>query len=455
MKNKTDKVVEVLVKQFDVLRGPINPSISFNLIAAAFFVRVSGLEAYKDHIVLEEDAWVKIAQADNPVKALSKVLEKIEKDNNQFKHLNYLVEDALRSKSKFDAEFKKVCQNLDSIDLSGVNLSSVIEVFSATFFGLQGKRGGAESVTPLDIKHLVESLLSKDSYESAYDPCIGTGTFLTIGPDKIKSIYANEINLSTYALSGIFHFIAGNFDFNLEDKNSLVHPFVEGNSLKKFDLVISFPPFGMRLRPEELKSYKNDEWNRFHYGVSNDTSWLFVEHILSVLEDKGEAFVALPFGALFSTGFNREIRKGLVDAGVIDTVIQLPDRMFYNTAIPVALVVLKKDRPKNEPIYFIKATDLGKIHKAKRYLDNEDVDQIVKAYKSADEIDGFARLVNINEVLNEDYNLMPNRYIWSGDDNEEVNINDIVNALEESSNVAFESRNLIGELLGDYGVKLS
>jgi type I restriction enzyme M protein len=120
----------------------------------------------------------------------------------------------------------------------------------------------------------------------------------------------------------------------------------------------------------------------------------------------------MPHGVLFRGGDEREARKYFIDHGFLEAIIGLPSNLFYGTGIPACILVLNKAAAgQREAVLFINADREYREGKAQNHLRPEDIDKIIHAYRSGQDIPAYARLVPRDEIVGEDYNCNIRRYV--------------------------------------------
>lgn len=158
---------------------------------------------------------------------------------------------------------------------------------------------------------------------------------------------------------------------------------------------------------------------RFSYGFAPETGkkadLMFVQHMVASLKNNGRMATIMPHGVLFRGGDERKIRKGMVDGNIIEAIISLPPALFYGTGIPACVIVINKNKPDNlnNKILFINADAEYAEGKVQNILRPEDIEKIDYVFTNKpDHIDKkYARLVNLEEIKTNDYNLNIRRYV--------------------------------------------
>lgn len=319
-------------------------------------------------------------------------------------------------------------------------LGQVYEYFLGMFADAEGKNGG-QFYTPQSIVKLLIEML--EPYKGRiYDGCCGSGgmfvqseKFIENHQGKIGdlSIYGQESNPTTVKLAKMNLAIRGidaNIQFGDTFSNDL-HPDL------KADFIIANPPFNISdWKGEQLRDDK-----RWKYGVppTGNANYAWLQHFIHKLSPNGTAGIVLANGSMNSnTGSEGEIRKNMIEAGLVDCMVTLPANLFYNTTIAASLWFLAKNktngkfRNRENEILFIDARKMGKmINRRNRILrdgsndDINDVKIIADTYHKwrnpnggYEDIAGFCKSATMEEVIKNNYVLMPGRYV--GTEEEEI-----------------------------------
>ncbi|MCB2277315.1 SAM-dependent methyltransferase, partial [Acinetobacter baumannii] len=168
-----------------------------------------------------------------------------------------------------------------------------------------------------------------------YDPACGTGSLLLRFNDCL--LYGQEINATTHAIAILNMILHGNLSYKLELGNTLLNPkFInQYGELMQFDIAISNPPLALsNWGYEELIK---DKFKRFTLGMPPKSrgDFAFILHMINSINDNGRMAIIVPNGVLFRSGTEAEIRKNLIENNLIDTVIGLPEKLIFGTAIPI------------------------------------------------------------------------------------------------------------------------
>lgn len=326
-------------------------------------------------------------------------------------------------------------------DLLGV----VYEYFLGQFALAEGRKGG-QFYTPRSVVQLLIEMLQPNRGK-VFDPCCGSGGMFVMSEKFVLqhqgriddiTIYGQESNQTTWRLAVMNLAIRG-IDPEQVKWNS------EGSFLKdahpdlKADYIIANPPFNVSDWSADL--LRNDA--RWQYGVppNGNANYGWLQHFLYHLSPTGKAGVVLSKGAL-TTKQNGEydIRKNMLEAGVIDCIVNLPTKLFLNTQIPACLWFLNRDakRLRKGEVLFIDARSLGfLINRRTREFTDEDLAKISETYhhwlNSRDayqDIPGFCKSCTSEEIKSMDYVLTPGRYIGLPDDEDEFNFTERFNNLQ-------------------------
>jgi type I restriction enzyme M protein len=193
-----------------------------------------------------------------------------------------------------------------------------------------------------------------------------------------------------------------------------------GGELRRYHRVMANPPFSQNYEIEDMKHKE-----RFKFGWAPETGkkadLMFIQHMWSVLMPDGLLISVMPHGVLFRGGKEKEIRKGFIDGvggedgDLIEAVIGLPQNLFYGTSIPACLIVMRqngkaKPAERRGKILFINADREFYEGRAQNYLLPEHTDKIAATYEQWREMPGYSKIVTLDEIRRNDYNLNIRRY---------------------------------------------
>jgi type I restriction enzyme M protein len=192
----------------------------------------------------------------------------------------------------------------------------------------------------------------------------------------------------------------------------------DGEQLKQFDYVVANIPFSDKRWSTGLNPAK-DPWGRFQgFGIPPDKQgdFAYLLHIVRTLKSTGRGSCILPHGVLFRGNAEAEIRKNLIQRGLIKGIIGLPANLFYGTGIPACIVVIdKREAGSREGIFLVDASKGFSKDGPKNRLRERDIHKIVDVFTRQLELPGYSRFVNNAEIAGHDYNLNLPRYIDSSE----------------------------------------
>lgn len=342
-------------------------------------------------------------------------------------------------------------------------LGRVYEYFLGEFALAEGKKGG-QFYTPKSIVQLLVNMVEPFKGR-VYDPCCGSGGMFVMSERFVDehrgslndiAIYGQESNQTTYRLCRMNLALRGIDGSQVKWNN-------EGSFLKdlhsdlKADFILANPPFNDSDWSGELLQ-KDGRW-KFGKPPSSNANFAWVQHFLYHTSPKGVAGFVLAKGSLTSKSSGEDIiRTNLVEAGLVDCIVNLPTKLFVNTQIPACLWFLSNkrhgfngDRNRSGEILFIDARDLGHlINRRNREFSDDDIAKIADTYhqwrnkngKYKDE-PGFCISASITKVKEMDYVLSPGRYVGLPEEDEDVDFkerfiflkNEFQNKLKEESKV--------------------
>ncbi|KAA9338440.1 SAM-dependent DNA methyltransferase [Hymenobacter busanensis] len=275
----------------------------------------------------------------------------------------------------------------------------------------------AEFYTNRTVVRLMTLLMDPQPGESIYDPTCGSGGLLLNAALQLKEagqeyrtlrIYGQEINLITSSIARMNMFLHGIQDFQIARGNTLSHPrLLHHDRLRQFDVVLANPPYS--IKRWDQPGFQHDPWGRNIWGTPPQgcADYAFQQHIqLSTKPDTGRSVVLHPHGVLFR---NQEahIRRKMIEADVVDAVIGLGPNLFYNSPMESCLLLCRNRKPAERQgrILFINAVDEVKTEKTISHLDETHIQKILKTYRDFQDVEGFAKVVPMEDVLARDASL--------------------------------------------------
>jgi type I restriction enzyme M protein len=316
----------------------------------------------------------------------------------------------------------------EDLDFSGSRaegddlLGDAYEYLMRHFATESGKSKG-QFYTPAEVSRVMASLLQipADTPKSTtvYDPTCGSGSLLIKVADAAPNgltIYGQENDVATWALAKMNMILHGNETNDIRQGNTLADPKLRtGDELWTFDYLVANPPFSHKTWKNGVtKDFKRFEG--FDSPPDRNGDFAFLLHMVKSLKSTGTAAVIMPHGVLFRGNAEGNIRKSLVQRGLIKAVIGLPPNLFYGTGIPACILIIEKAGAADRKGIFMVDASRGYVKDgAKNRLRPRDMHQIVDGVVKGAEIKGFSRFVTNAEIESSknQYNLNIPRYIDS------------------------------------------
>jgi len=314
----------------------------------------------------------------------------------------------------------------------------------------QGQSAG-EFYTPREVGILMARILEPKPGMEVYDPCCGSGGLLikchlrlleTHGdrhngrlqlPKQVAPLrlFGQEINPATFAIARMNAFIH-DMEADIRLGDTMRRPaFTDAEArLRQFDLVTANPMWNQDF---PISTYEHDPYDRFRFGTppASNADWGWLQHMLGSLKDGGRMAVVLDTGAVSrgsgNQGSNRErdIRRGFVEADLIEAVVLLPENLFYNTTAPGIILVVNRAKRRPGEILLVNASQQFAKGRPKNYLTEEHITRIADIYHqwSVGAIRAIIRannysplppiyaIITTEEAARNDYNLSPSRYV--------------------------------------------
>lgn len=384
--------------------------------------------------------------------AINVAFEKLEEENSKLQGVLASIDFNDREKLP-DKLILQLIQHFGTLNLRNDNLAEpdmlgrAYEYLIKQFADDAGKKGG-EFYTPSKVVELIVNLIKPEEGMRICDPTAGSGGMLIQSVDYIRSkggnprnltLHGQERNLNTWAICKMNLLLHGLSDHRIERGDTIREPkLVEEGELILYDRVIANPPFSLsNWGREEAES---DPYGRFRFGTPpKDKGDLgFVQHMAATLNHNGKAGVVMPHGVLFRSGAEGKIRKGLLEGvygeeGLIETVIGLPTNLFYGTGIPACIVILNRNKEdyKKGTVLFINGAQDYQEGRNQNTLKDQDIEKIVSAYDAWQDVENYARVVRLDEIKLNDYNLNIARYVDSAEEEEEIKVEEAVAALRQ------------------------
>ncbi|WNZ29958.1 MAG: SAM-dependent DNA methyltransferase [Candidatus Bathyarchaeota archaeon] len=430
--------------------------------------------AYHDFDLPEEYLWENIRKDVNTLpEKFSKALKKIAELNPELKDVVDSVDFVQFAASRENAEilrqlielFSEKKLHKVSPDILGDAYEWILRYFAPT----KAKEG--EIYTPREVIQVLIEILDPKPEESVYDPACGSAGMLieafkhvekNFGKDGATKLflYGQEANQKTIALAKMNMYIHDIRDSHLDYGDTFLYPkFKEGDSLKQFNIVIANPPWNQDGYGEDVLK-KGEFWRkRFTYGFSPRSSadWAWIQHMLASAGDGNTRVgIVIDNGSLFRSGAEQTIRSQILEADLIDSIILLPDKLFYNTGAPGALIIFKRNKPeeRENKVLFINASKEYKQHPDVRklnILEENNIKKIAETYNEYKQEKGFSRAVTLSEIKENKHNLNVTLYVYPEEETEQIDLAKEWQELNSIEKEITENKIKIEEILKEIG----
>ncbi len=491
---KTKSMEETLWNSANKLRGTVENSEYKHVVLGLIFIKFAsdkfgerqqelieeGKEKYLEmkefynmkniFFLPEESRWshiIKNSKQDNIALIIDTALHTTEKNNPSLKGAlpnNYF--------SRLNMDVSKLAALLDTInnidtlkDKQQDIVGRVYEYFLSKFALAEGK---GEFYTPKSIVNLIAELI--EPYRGIiYDPACGSGGMFVQsmkfienhhGDKKEVSIYGEEYTSTTYKLAKMNLAIRG-IAANLGPIPADTFAKDQHKDLKA-DYIMANPPFNQKAWRADNELLDDPRWRGYEVPQTGNANYAWILNMVSKLSDNGVAGFILANGALSGGGGEYQIRKKLVENGLVEAIVILPENMFYTTNISVTLWILnnnKKERTvqlndfvrnyrdRQHEVLFMDLREVGEPFEKKFVQFSEDhISKISKTYhdwqQSNDDYEDVAEYTysaNIEEIRKRDYSLVPSKYIEFINRDENIDFGDKMTALKSEFSELLQS----------------
>ncbi len=314
-----------------------------------------------------------------------------------------------------------------TLDIIGGAYEFLISRFAAT----AGKKAG-EFYTPAEVSMLMARLVEPQEGDEICDPTCGSGSLLLKCAREIKStngkapyaLFGQEAIGSTWALAKMNMFLHGETNHQIEWGDTLANPKLRtrDDALRLFDVVVANPPFSLDKWGYDKAA--NDPFGRFDRGLPPKTKgdYAFISHMVETLKPtSGRMAVVVPHGVLFRGSSEGKIRQQLVEENLLDTVIGLPEKLFFGTGIPAAILVLRKKKADDKVLFIDASREYIEVTNQNR-LGDEQIDKIFATFDDRENADKYATLASLEEIRENDFNLNIPRYVDTFEEEDEIDL---------------------------------
>ncbi len=460
-----------LFKCADILRGPIDPTDYKTYILPVVFYKAiddtyqdryeEALEqtgdeelakdqAFHDFIIPEEYRYEKaLEQTENVDQFLNQAFNALEAENpdkleNIFR-VNYMDEEGLthdllhRLLSHLDT--KNMSLERVKPDILGEAYMDLVRDFAEQ----EGKSGG-QFFTPQEIVETMVEILNPEIDNGKikiYDPTAGSGGMLVQmaenyrrkngNPRKDLVLKGQEVNPGIAPIARMNMFLH-NLTGEITREDTLTKPqFTQEGKLETFDYVLANPPFSADW---DKDACQDDQYDRFEWGYAraDRADYAFIQHMIASLNKQGKMGCVIPHGVLFRK-HESKFREPMLENDLVEAVIGLPGNLFQNNSIPSAIIVVNKDKPEERKgqVQFIHAAhenfyeELSNQNK----LTEDGIKEIVEKYHNWKTEERVSRVVDLEEIQENDYNLNIALYVDTTEPEENIEVSEELQKLKE------------------------
>jgi len=301
-------------------------------------------------------------------------------------------------------------------DLLGAAYEYLIKYFADS----AGKKGG-EFYTPSEVVRLLVQLIEPREGMAVDDPTCGSGGMLIQSKQYVQEVGGDsrnlelagqELNGGTWAICKMNMLLHGIRSADIRQGDTLKEPLHLDRSgeIRRFDRVIANPPFSQNYSTENMKF--KERFTHFMPESGKKADLMFVQHMVASLKSDGKLAVVMPHGVLFRGGEEKACRLRFIKDGILEAVIGLPSNLFYGTGIPACVLVMNRHAAgTRKQVLFINADREFKEGKNQNSLRPEDIEKITQVYRTRQELDKYSRLVPVDELEREEFNLNIRRYV--------------------------------------------
>lgn len=437
-------------------------------IAEGFSDKEAYLLANSEYLALYDEgegrlySWREATRSRETIKEIANAMIKISRMNEGLQDFQKLIE--VLGFLGFISEdnmhiLEGLVQLFNQYDFSEVDFDAIGDAYQwvlSYFAPTKAKEG--ETYTPREVIKLIVRILDIDDGTRVLDPACGSAAMLIeaynyVRDDKLNGgkpsleLWGqenNEIMALIAKMNLILHGIEG---YKIFVGNSLTNPRFE-----PADYVIANPPWNQDGydesnlgEPAVRRIYTSLVENGFTPKSSADWAWVQLMAYFA----KRKVGVVLDQGALFRGGKEKNIRKAAIERDLIEAIILLPEKLFYNTGAPGIILILNKNKPEGRKgkIIFINASKEFEDHPEIRRLNRlgaNNINKIVEAYRKFEDIEDFARVVSIEEIRKNDWNLNVSSYVHPKEEAEEI---DLAIELEKYEKIEAEEKEAVSKVI--------
>lgn len=284
-----------------------------------------------------------------------------------------------------------------------------------------------EFYTNRTVVELMAEILQLQPHESIYDPTCGSGGMLIKSLTHLKEkgeewrdvrVYGQEINAGTASIARMNLYLHGIHDFSIVNDDTLERPaFTKGGRVQQFNVVLANPPYSIKTWNREM--FAHDKWGRNFLGTppQSKADYAFIQHILASMDsDNGRCAILLPHGVL-NRLTEKDIRKNLIDADLVEAVISIGKNLFFNSPMEACILLCRTNKPeeRKNKILLIKATDLVERKNTDSYLTEEHIRIISDIFLNYKIVEGCSTIIDICNIPIDKFSISPKLFVKSND----------------------------------------
>lgn len=352
-------------------------------------------------------------------------------------------EDKLGKGKEMQDRLSKLIGIFESLDFSanraeGDDLLGDAYEYLMRHFATESGKSKGQFYTPAEVSRIMARVVGigpkTRQDQTIYDPTCGSGSLLLKAADQAPrglTIYGQEMDVATWALARMNMILHGHATADIHRGNTLADPQLKApdGGLRRFDFAIANPPFSAKAWTNGLDP-DHDEFKRFEFWDADQKKsialvppakngdYAFLLHLIKSLKSNGKGAIILPHGVLFRGNKEADIRRKLIQQGLIKGIIGLPTNLFYGTGIPACIVVIDKENAQARTGIFMIDASRGFLKDGnKNRLREQDIHKVVDVFNRQAELPRYSRMIPVSEIASEtnDYNLNIPRYIDSSE----------------------------------------
>lgn len=373
---------------------------------------------------------------------------------DDFKRTMDGVNGSISEKNKLLYNIIKIVNDVELSEISESNIDifgDIYEYLMHMYATSAGKKGG-EFYTPQEVSELLAklTLINNEEPNTVYDLACGSGSLLLkfkkLTNNKNLKYYGQEKNSKTFNLSrmNMFMHTIGYENWNISNGDTLVNPSYQDVEM---DAIVANPPYQIEWDGDSNIEHVNDV--RFNVAgklaPKGAADWAFILHGLSMLSKKGSAAIIEWPSILTNSGAEREIRRYFIENNKIEAIIQMPSNLFYGTSISTVIILLKNNKTDTK-VKFINASTIFKKAPKQNFLTDENIEEILRLVQNDENEEYFVKIVDKQEIVNNDYDLGVKTYCPSEVIKEEIDIDELNAFVDKNMEDILETMKKIKEL---------